>query len=316
VPRAFAGTIPLRSLAVAGVSCYHLAPVKRFSRGGPRTRAGLDTKKQDQDIGALTSGAMTGPWEWVQRKIPVGTQVFDAHTHVGVDIDGRRMTAAGMKARMDAANVYTSIIFPLNDPNARDDYSGPNDVVWAAHEEYQGAFVPFFRLNPHKDYEAEFERCVQRDFKGLKLHPVSQEFELDDTRVARLFEMAAAVDLPVLVHAGFAMERIVEPLLPTVERLPELRLILGHAAMVELLAAARAFSDYPNVLFETSVVKAKDLYVLFCSMDPARICYGSDIPYGDLPSTLHATLLAADAAGLSEKELSGVLSGNIRRWFP
>jgi uncharacterized protein len=276
----------------------------------------LDTKKQDQDIGALTSGAMTGPWEWVQRKIPVGTQVFDAHTHVGVDIDGRRMTAAGMKARMDAANVYTSIIFPLNDPNARDDYSGPNDVVWAAHEEYQGAFVPFFRLNPHKDYEAEFERCVQRDFKGLKLHPVSQEFELDDTRVARLFEMAAAVDLPVLVHAGFAMERIVEPLLPTVERLPELRLILGHAAMVELLAAARAFSDYPNVLFETSVVKAKDLYVLFCSMDPARICYGSDIPYGDLPSTLHATLLAADAAGLSEKELSGVLSGNIRRWFP
>jgi predicted TIM-barrel fold metal-dependent hydrolase len=276
----------------------------------------LDTKKQDQDIGALTSGAMTGPWEWVQRKIPVGTQVFDAHTHVGVDIDGRRMTAAGMKARMDAANVYTSIIFPLNDPNARDDYSGPNDVVWAAHEEYQGAFVPFFRLNPHKDYEAEFERCVQRDFKGLKLHPVSQEFELDDTRVARLFEMAAAVDLPVLVHAGFAMERIVEPLLPTVERLPELRLILGHAAMVELLAATRAFSDYPNVLFETSVVKAKDLYVLFCSMDPARICYGSDIPYGDLPSTLHATLLAADAAGLSEKELSGVLSGNIRRWFP
>ena len=276
----------------------------------------MDTKKQGQDIGALTSGAMTGPWEWVQRKIPVGTQVFDAHTHVGVDIDGRRMTAAGMKARMDAANVYTSIIFPLNDPNARDDYSGPNDVVWAAHEEYQGAFVPFFRLNPHKDYEAEFERCVQRDFKGLKLHPVSQKFELDDTRVARLFEMAAAVDLPVLVHAGFAMERIVEPLLPTVERLPELRLILGHAAMVELLAATRAFSDHPNVLFETSVVKAKDLYVLFCSMDPARICYGSDIPYGDLPSTLHAALLAADVAGLSEKELSGVLSGNIRRWFP
>jgi len=256
----------------------------------------LDTKRQGQDIGALTSGAMTGPWEWVQKKIPAGTQVFDAHTHVGVDIDGRRMTAAGMKERMDAANVYTSIIFPLNDPNARDDYSGPNDVVWAAHEEYQGAFVPFFRLNPHKDYEAEFE--------------------LDDTRVARLFEMAAAVDLPVLVHTGFAMERIVEPLLPTVERLPELRLILGHAAMVELLAATRAFSDYPNVLFETSVVKAKDLYVLFCSMDPARICYGSDIPYGDLPSTLHATLLAADAAGLSEKELSGVLSGNIRRWFP
>jgi uncharacterized protein len=276
----------------------------------------LDTKRHGQDIGALTSGAMAEPWEWVQKKIPAGTQVFDAHTHVGMDIDGRAMTAAGMKARMEAANVHRSIIFPLNDPNARDDYLGPNDVVWSAYEEYPDAFVPFFRLNPHKNYETEFDRCVKRGFGGLKLHPVSQEFELDDERVVRLFEMAAEADLPVLVHAGFAMQRIVEPLLPTVERHPQLRLILGHSAMVELLEATRAFADHPNVLFETSVVKAKDLYVLFCSLDPARICYGSDIPYGDLPSTLHTTLGAADAAGLSEEELAGVLSGNIRRWFP
>ena len=276
----------------------------------------MDTKRQDQDIEALTTGTMAATWEWVQKKIPDGTQVFDAHAHVGVDIDERAMTAAGMKARMDAANVHRSIIFPLNDPNARDDYSGPNDVIWDAYEEHPDAFVPFFRLNPHKNYEIEFDRCVERGFGGLKLHPVSQEFELDDERGVKLFEMAAEVGLPVLVHAGFAMQRIVEPLLPTVERLPELRLILGHSAMVELLAATRAFEDHPNVLFETSVVKAKDLYVLFCSLDPARICYGSDIPYGDLPSTLHSTLRAADAAGLSEEEIAGVLSGNIRRWFP
>ena len=277
----------------------------------------LDTKKRKSgDFGALTTGAMAGPWEWVREKIPVGTQVFDVHTHIGEDVDGRIMTAAGMKARMDAAGVHTSIIFPLNDPNAHDDYSGPNDLIWSAYEEHPGSFVPFFRLNPHKDYDAEFGRCVSRGFKGLKLHPVSQNFELDDKRAIRLFEMAAEVDLPVLVHAGFAMRRIVEPLLPTVDRLPNLRLILGHSAMIELLAAIRAFKDHPNVLFETSVVWAKDLFVLFCSLDPARICYGSDIPYGDLPSTLHATLGAADAAGLSEKELTSVLSGNIRRWFP
>jgi predicted TIM-barrel fold metal-dependent hydrolase len=276
----------------------------------------LDTKRREQDIGALTTGAMAATWEWVRKKIPAGTQVFDAHAHIGVDIDGRAMTGVGMKARMEAANIYRSIIFPLNDPNARDDYSGPNDVIWDAYEEHPDAFVPFFRLNPHKNYEIEFDRCVERGFRGLKIHPVSQEFELDDERVVKLFEMAAAADLPVLVHAGFAMQRIVEPLLPTVERLPELRLILGHSAMVELLAATRAFEEHPNVLFETSVVKAKDLYILFCSLDPTRICYGSDIPYGDLPSTLHSTLGAADAAGLSKEDLAGVLSGNIRRWFP
>jgi predicted TIM-barrel fold metal-dependent hydrolase len=275
----------------------------------------LDTKK-NEDLGALTSGAMAGPWEWVRGRIPTGTQVFDAHAHIGVDVDGRTMTAAGMKERMDAAVVSRTIVFPLNDPNAHDDYSGPNDVIWDAYEQHPDRFVPFFRLNPHKDCKAEFDRCVGRGFAGLKLHPLSQEFELDDRRAVRLFERAAEAGLPVIIHAGFGMQRIVEPLLPTVERLPELRLILGHAAMVEILAAARAFGAHPNVLFETSVVRAKDLYVLFRSLDPSRVIYGSDIPYGDLPSTLHSTLSAADAAGLSDGDLEGVLSKNIRRWFP
>src|SRR5215213_4754845 len=244
----------------------------------------------EHDIQALTSGAMASIWSWVEAKVPAGTEVFDAHAHIGADIDGRTMTGDGMRERMEAAGVKKSIVFPLNDPNARDDYSGPNDVVWSAYEEYPSSFVPFFRLNPHLDYDREFGRCVERGFMGLKLHPVSQGFELDDPRVVRLFGMAAEIDLPVLIHA--------------------------HSAMVEVLCAAHAFEGHQNVLFETSVVQAKDLYELCCSIDPSRICYGSDIPYGDLPSTLHAILAAAEAAGVPEEALPGILSENIRRWFP
>jgi predicted TIM-barrel fold metal-dependent hydrolase len=112
------------------------------------------------------------------------------------------------------------------------------------------------------------------------------------------------------------MQRVVKPLLPTIEAHPGLRIILGHASMVEVLEAARAFEDNPNVLFETSVVNARDLYVLFGFVDAGRVCYGSDIPYGDIPSTLHATLAAAEAAGMPEHEIPAVVSENIRRWFP
>jgi predicted TIM-barrel fold metal-dependent hydrolase len=275
----------------------------------------LDTEHRE-NLESLTNGAMTGIWEWTQQKIPEGVEVFDAHAHIGVDVDGRTMTAEGMRQRMLQAGVSRSIVFPLNDPNARDDFSGPNDTLWNAYEEHPDLFVPFFRLNPHRDYEREFGRCIERGFEGLKLHPVSQAFELDDPKVVRLLGMVAEADLPVLIHAGFAMQRIVEPLLPTVEAHPELRLILGHAAMIEVLEATRAFRDHPNVLFETSVVGARDLYVLFKELDSSRICFGSDIPYGDLPSTLYAALAAADAAGVPEDELPGVLSSNIRRWFP
>ncbi len=272
--------------------------------------------ERKRGVEALTSGAMAPVWEWVKSKIPQGVEVFDAHAHIGADVDGRTVTADGMREQMEAAGIQRAVVFPLNDPNARDDYSGPNDVVWNAHEEHPGFYVPFFRLNPHLDYDREFARCVERGFMGLKLHPVSQEFELDDPRAVRLFAMAAEADLPVLIHAGFAMQRVVEPLLPTIEAHPNLRLILGHSGMVEVLEAARVFEGHPNVLFETSVVRAKDLYVLFSSLDPSRIAYGSDIPYGDFPSTLHATLAAAEAAGVPDDALPGLLSENVRRWFP
>ena len=272
--------------------------------------------ERDHSLDVLTNGAMAGVWEWVGSRIPPGLEIFDAHAHIGTDVDGRMMTADGMRARMRAAGVERSIVFALNDPNARDDFSGPNDVVWNAREEHPEHFVPFFRLNPHLDYDAEFERCAELGFEGIKLHPVSQKFELDDPRVVRLLGMAAEANLPVLIHTGFAMQRIVEPLLPTVEAHPELRLLLGHSAMIEVLDAVRAFEDNPNVLFETSVVRAKDLYVLFSTLDTSRICFGSDIPYGDLPSTLHAALAAAEAAGVPDEALPGLLSENIRRWFP
>lgn len=272
--------------------------------------------ERDYGLDVLTNGAMVGVWEWVRGKIPPGLEVFDAHAHIGADVDGRKMTADGLRARMNAAGVERSIVFALNDPNASDDFSGPNDVVWNAHEEYPSRFVPFFRLNPHLDYDAEFERCVELGFQGIKLHPVSQKFELDDPKAARLLGMAAKSGLPVLIHTGFGMQRIVEPLLPTIEANPELRLLLGHSAMIEVLDAVRAFEENPNILFETSVVRAKDLYVLFSTLDTSRICFGSDIPYGDYPSTLHAALAAAEAAGVPDEELSGLLSRNIRRWFP
>jgi uncharacterized protein len=276
----------------------------------------LTETERKHGIETLTSGAMAGVWAWVRDRLPQGAAVFDAHAHIGVDVDGRTVTADEMRDLMEAADVRRTIVFPLNDPNARDDYSGPNDVIWNAYEEYPSSFVPFFRLNPHLDYNREFTRCVKRGFMGLKLHPVSQEFELDDPKVVRLLGMAAEADLPVLIHAGFAMQRIVEPLLPTVEAHPELRLILGHAAMVEVLEATRIFADHPNVLFETSVVQAKDLYELCRSIEPSRICFGSDIPYGDLPSTLHSILTAADTAGVPEEGIREILSGNIRRWYP
>ena len=66
-----------------------------------------------RDIEALTSGAMASVWSWVREKIPAGVEVFDAHAHIGVDVDGRTMTGDEMRDLMIAADVRRSIVFPL-----------------------------------------------------------------------------------------------------------------------------------------------------------------------------------------------------------
>ncbi len=61
--------------------------------------------ERKHSIEALTSGAMAETWAWVQKKLPPGAQIFDAHAHIGADVDGRTMTADGMRERMLAAGV-------------------------------------------------------------------------------------------------------------------------------------------------------------------------------------------------------------------
>ena len=112
------------------------------------------------------------------------------------------------------------------------------------------------------------------------------------------------------------MQRIVEPLLPTVEAHPELRLILGHAAMVEVLEAARAFEDNPNVLFETSVVQAKDLYVLFRSVDPAGSASDRTSPTATCPRRFTPSWPRPNRWRAGRGHTWQSSPGNIRRWFP
>src|SRR3712207_3453423 len=114
-------------------SCYHCTVISIRDTGRSDTLSTETERKHS--VEALTSGAMAEIWAWVVKRLPSGVEIFDAHAHIGADIDGRTMTADGMRERMLAAEVGRSIVFPLNDPNARDDYSGPNDVVWAAYEE-------------------------------------------------------------------------------------------------------------------------------------------------------------------------------------
>lgn len=249
----------------------------------------------------LTSGALeTSP-------------VWDAHAHVGRDRDGRELSVTDLLADLDEYHVSGAVIFPFDDPEQGVDFGVPNDRIWAAYERAPERLVPFMRLNPNGPWEAEYERCRDRGQRGIKLHPRAQDFLLDSPAAQELFARAADDGLPVLIHTGYGMRAVSDELAAIAEALPDLLLILGHSTFIDMPRAVEVLAPYPNVFFETSVVRAYDLFTVLDMIDPARVLYGSDLPYASSANSLHELAVMANIAGIDSAHFANLFGGNLLR---
>jgi len=239
--------------------------------------------------------------------------VWDTHAHVGRDLDGRALDAAELLRNLDEYHVDGAVIFPFNDPEQGADFRVPNERVWSAHLAAPDRFVPFMRLNPNGPWEAEYARCRDRGHRGIKLHPRAQDFEVDGPAAREIFARAAADGLPVLVHTGYGMRAVSDVLAGIAATLPDLRLILGHSTFIDMPRAVGVLAPYPNVYFETSVVRAYDLFAVLDAIDPARVLYGSDLPYASSANALQELAVMANIANVGPERYADLFGGNLLR---
>jgi uncharacterized protein len=244
---------------------------------------------------------------------PPGMRMWDAHTHLGVDEDGFRLSAQDLLATMRAQRIERAFTFPLNDPERRPAYRVPNDRVleWAG--ESEGALVPFCRLDLTEGPVAEAERCLDRGARGIKLHPRAQAFDFGEVALNPVFRVAAERRVPILIHAGRGLPPIADDLLHLVERHPDAQLILAHAAIADLEHIGRTLVAHPNVLYDTSVWGTTDLRRLLATAAPEQIVFASDLPYG-MPATAQlALLLVLRRAGATDDQVRAIFWGNAER---
>jgi uncharacterized protein len=239
--------------------------------------------------------------------------VWDAHTHIGRDRDGRQLDVDALLRDLDEYHVDGAVIFPFDDPDQGRDFRVPNDRVWAACQRAPNRLIPFMRLNPNGPWEAEYRRCRNRGHRGIKLHPRAQHFPLDAPAVHELFTQATADGLPVLVHTGFGMGAVSDEVARLAKVLPDLRLILGHSTFIDMPRAVEVLAPYPNIYFETSVVEAFDLFTVLDTIDPARVLYGSDLPYASSANSLHGLAVMANVAGVDKAHYANLFGGNLLR---
>jgi uncharacterized protein len=251
--------------------------------------------------------------EELRRQIPEGTELFDAHVHVGRDIDGFAAPYDELVAFLRRYGVRRAFAFCMDEPDREPAFRAPNDRTLAAAERSEGLLIPFVRLDLTSDPVAEARRCLDRGARGIKLHPRAQRFLLDDERLAPVFELAAERRVPILIHGGRGLPPIAGHLKNLVDTYPEAHLIIAHCGIADLAGLSEAFSGRAGVFFDTSAWSPIDLLDFFARVSPEQVLYASDFPYGQQPGSLLLAVKTARRSGLDSEELRNVLGGTAAR---
>lgn len=242
---------------------------------------------------------------------PADAEVIDAHTHLGLDEDGRSLTLEQLLQQLDAADARRACVFPLHDPERHPSYRLPNDRVLAWAGESEGRLVPFCRLDPAEDPVDEAERCLNAGARGIKLHPRAQEFVFDGPEMDGVFALAQEAGVPILIHAGRGLPPLADGLADVALRYPGAALILAHGAICDQGILTTRLAEHPAVLYDISCFFPLDVIELFARVPAERIVFASDPPYGMPATTLYLALRLARQARLDEQTTKAVLGATM-----
>lgn len=241
--------------------------------------------------------------------------VLDCHNHIGYDKDGSKQNNSQLIKSMDFFQIDKSVIFPFNDPNPGTSFNKANERIYKSFSKHPEKFIPFMRLNPHEpQWKSELELRYSQGFKGIKLHPRSQDFIINDSELFQIYGEAEDKKLTVIIHCGFMPNlKITDAVINIVDNYKNLNLILAHAAFVDIVDVIYKLKNYNNVLFDSSIAPVYDVYELIYQLGSERIVYGSDTPYGDISYSIQSVVDVITSLNLPLKKQKQILGENLQR---
>ncbi len=259
-------------------------------------------------------------------------RIVDVHTHAfpdklaaraiahlqqaGHDQPALNGTVADLLCSMDAAGVAVSVVCSI----ATRPEQFRSILDWSQQIASE-RIVPFPSIHPaHPDAAGQVTELARAGFKGFKLHPYYQEFDIDEPRLFPLYEKAAEHGLVLLCHAGFDIAftrtRRAKPqrIRRVVEQFPTLNFIASHMGAWEDWDEVEPWLIGTNVFLDTSFaldrLPASQARHLLMAHRPDRLLFGTDSPWGDqqveidrlrqldLPPSLLERVLSTNALAL------------------
>jgi uncharacterized protein len=181
------------------------------------------------DVLQRAQALIAGYDEELLRELPGKAEIFDAHVHLGNDIDGFSGAYEELERITERYGISRCFMFCMDEPDRHPAFRAANDRTLAFAQRSGGRLIPFVRLDLAEEPIEEATRCLDAGARGIKLHPRSQHFLLNDERLAPIFALAAERRVPILIHGGRGLPPIADNLARLVESYPGAPLIIAHA---------------------------------------------------------------------------------------
>lgn len=182
-----------------------------------------------------------------------------------------------------------------------------------AHPEFIG-FIALHQDLSEEEVRHEVDWAIENGFKGIKLHPDFQKFNIDDESVEKFYR-AAAGKLPILFHIGDDRYDFSKPerLVKMAKKYPETTFIAAHFGGYRCWEDAKLYKGLDNVYFDTcsslpfiSPEKAKEIIDM---LGADRFFFATDFPMWDSVMELERF----NKIPLTDTEREMIYSANIKK---
>lgn len=180
--------------------------------------------------------------------------------------------------------------------------------------------IPFPSVHPDDPQGVERLHAIRAaGFRGIKMHPYYQRYDVDEARLFPFYEAMQELDLILLCHTGFdlafARDRKVDPvrIMRVIERFPRLRFVTTHYGAWEDWDEVRRHILGKPVYMDTSY--SLDFLGLEGAKDILRrhpkeyLLFGTDSPWADQKKSIEE--IRSMDLGIEREE--GILYRNAER---
>src|SRR5437763_3613205 len=116
----------------------------------------------------------------LERALPPKAEIFDAHVHLGDDIDGFRGVYEELESVMERYGMSHANVFCMDEPDRHPAFRAANDRTLAYAERSGGRLIPYVRLDLAESPIEEAARCLDLGDRGIRYLPRAQSLLIHD----------------------------------------------------------------------------------------------------------------------------------------